>query len=194
MKRNLAAIPFRKLRAGATAVEFAVVVPILLMTIWAGIIFARANMVRHTVENAAYVATRTVIVPGATKAEAIQRAEDMLSVLDIRNAQITFDPSEIQEDTLFVTTEITVPMNENSWGLSNYMKNAVFFGTSTLRTERAPSTQAKGLPAVLNPPPPPPANPKPPAVSPPAIPPTPSKPAPPPSTPPPAPQPPKVKL
>ena len=40
-------------RAGATAVEFAVVVPILLLTIWAGITFVRANMIRHTVENAA---------------------------------------------------------------------------------------------------------------------------------------------
>ena len=139
-------------RAGATAVEFAVVVPILLLTIWAGITFVRANMIRHTVENAAYVASRAVIVPGATQEEAIEEAQRLLGVLGIRDAEITFDPSVIEEDTLFVTTEISVPMQNNSWGMNRFMKDAMFFGSSTLRTERTPAQQVNGLPTVIDPP------------------------------------------
>ncbi len=167
MKKNPTAKPIMARRAGATAVEFAVVVPILLLTVWAGITFVRANMIRHTVENAAYVASRAVIVPGATQEEAIAQAERLLGILGIEDATITFDPNVIEEDTLFVTTEISVPMQNNSWGLNRYMKDAVFFGSSTLRTERAPAQQVTGLPSEVAPPQPAaPPQPQPPAPTP----------------------------
>jgi hypothetical protein len=168
MKIISTAKPSMARRTGTATVEFAVVVPILLLTIWAGITFTRANMIRHTVENAAYTASRAVIVPGATQEEAIEQAQKLLAVLGIRDAVITFNPDVIEENTLFVTTEISVPMSNNSWGLKRFMNDAVFFGSSTLRTERTPAQQVNGLPTVVDPPEPPerPERPEPPTAPP----------------------------
>ena len=54
----------QRLRRGATAVEFAIVLPILLTFVWAAFEFTRWAMIRHVADNAAYEAARCVIVPG----------------------------------------------------------------------------------------------------------------------------------
>ncbi len=168
----------RSPRRGVSTVEFALIAPFVFLIIIAGIEFVRANVIRHTAENAAYAASRTVIVPGASKQEAIDRANDVLALAGVIDAVITFDPETIEEDTIFVSTNITIPMNTNSWGLSSFLKDARIEAETTLRTERAPVVQAQVLPTILNSPPPPPPPPLPP-------PPPPSSPPPPPPLPPP---------
>ena len=148
-------------RQGVTAVEFAMVAPIVLITIFAGIEFVRANIIRHTIDNAAYAASRAVMVPGATKEEAIEKANALLSIVGISDAEIEFEPETIGEDTQFVSTTISVPMAKNSWGVSSLFGNSVLTGSSTVRTERAPNIQSQSLPTVLNPPPEPEPEPEP---------------------------------
>ena len=53
-------------RAGATAVEFAIVAPIFFLIMLASFEFSRLNVIRHTADNAAYEAARHAMVPGAT--------------------------------------------------------------------------------------------------------------------------------
>ena len=144
----------RPVRQGATAVEFAMISPILFICIFAGVEFVRANIIRHTAENAAFCASRTVMVPGATKAEAIEKANAVLAMAGVRDAEITFTPEVIDETTTHVSTEISVPMNQNSWGLGAFMKDRAIIAEATMRTERSPVVQAQALPTILNPPPP----------------------------------------
>ena len=147
---------FPRTRRGVTAVEFAMVAPMFFMAMFAGIEFVRANIIRNSAENAAYIASRMVIVPGATKAEAIAKAEAMMNLAGARNIEVTFIPDIINEDTPFVSTEIRIPMNENSWGGAMFFRDSSIRATSRLRTERTPLVQARSLPSILNPPPPPP--------------------------------------
>jgi len=146
IKKTLAPQPKR----GVTAVEFSLVAPIVLLTIFAGVEFVRTNVIRHTVQNASYAASRAVMVPGASKSEAIAEANSLLSLVGITDAQIVFEPSTITEETRFVTTRISIPMAANSWGLSELFGDGILVGESVLRTERAPNVQAQALPTMVS--------------------------------------------
>jgi len=142
-----------KNRQGTTAVEFALISPVLFLIVFAGIEFARANIVRQTAANASYAASRAVIVPGGTKEQAIQRAEQILSMAGISNAVITISPDTITQDTASITAAVSVPMNANSWGISLFMQNRSIEAETELITERVPLIQATALPSNNVPPP-----------------------------------------
>lgn len=102
-------------RRGASSVEFAIVLPILLLFVGASIEFTRLAMVRHVTDNASYEAARWVIVPGASEQEARDRALAVLDTLGLQNATITISPSPIEEDTSAVTVRVVVPLDDNRW-------------------------------------------------------------------------------
>ena len=64
-------------RHGAATVEFAVVLPLLVLLVFGSVELTRGLMLRHSADNAAYEAARTAIVPGATAEEAITRATEL---------------------------------------------------------------------------------------------------------------------
>jgi Flp pilus assembly pilin Flp len=144
---------FKNKRTGATAVEFALISPILFLTVFASIEFVRANILKHTASNATYVATRSVIVPGGSKEVAIAKANEVLAMAGIRDAIIEISPDEITQETSAVTTKISIPMNSNSWGTAFFMKNRSITSETQLMTERAPIIQAAALPSQQPPPP-----------------------------------------
>lgn len=198
-----------KTRTGATAVEAALVIPIILLFVFGGIEVVRLNVVRHTARNAAYEATRSAIIPGGSADQAQATADEILAICGIQGATVTVEPSPILEETQFVTTRVSVPMASNSWGLAMFAGDATLDFETTLRTERNPVSQAKAIEENTkkfneknNPPPPPPVDPPspPPVTNPPPPqtppgPPTPPPPtSPPPSNPPPPPSPPPVLL
>ena len=97
-------------RSGATAVEFALVVPILLLFVFTALEFSRANMLRNTIENAAFEGARQGIIPGATASDAKTAAEDLVNSLQINDSTVTVSPSTIVASTEFVTVTVTAPM------------------------------------------------------------------------------------
>lgn len=123
-------------RIGATTVEFAIVSPIFFLIVFTMFEFARLNVIRHTADNAAYEAARTAIVPGATAAEATAKANELLSILGTRGANITVSPSVISENTPEVTIEIDIPMGQNGWVAPKFTSGRTLHAESTLRTER----------------------------------------------------------
>ncbi|HBJ33998.1 MAG TPA: pilus assembly protein TadE [Planctomycetaceae bacterium] len=145
-------------RPATIAVEFALVAPVIILLFFATVDFVRYNLLRHTASNAAYEAARHVIVPGASRAEAEEKARHVLALLAIQGAQITILPSVITEETSTVQVDIAIPVDNNSWGLAHYFSNQTLLVTSLLRTERAPMVQASSLP---EPPPPVAAEPEP---------------------------------
>lgn len=132
----------RAARRGATLVEFALVLPLIMLFFTASIEFFRLNQIRHVADNAAYEACRHVMVPGANQQEAIDRAQAMLRIVGIRNAQVTINPSTIAESTTEVTVTVGVPTQGNTWIFPQFAGNRVIGSSSTLVTERIAAIQA----------------------------------------------------
>jgi Flp pilus assembly protein TadG len=127
----------RHSRRGATLVEFALTVPIFLLFLMAAFEFGWMNVLRHTADNAAYEAARTAMVPGATAAEAVAKATNLLSVVGARGASVTVTPSILTSATDQVTVDIAIPMNRNGLVVPRFAKGKSIRASSTLRTERA---------------------------------------------------------
>ncbi|TWT80986.1 TadE-like protein [Planctomycetes bacterium CA13] len=96
-------------------VEFAITVPILFLFFFASFEFCRAAMIRHTVDNAVYEATRTAMIPGATADEAENIAESIMASLGVTNVSVIVTPGTIERDTAEVTVRVSVPMSGNSY-------------------------------------------------------------------------------
>src|SRR3954462_9404815 len=100
-------------RRGVALVEFALTVPILFLFVLAAFEFGWLNVLRHTADNAAYEAARAAMVPGATAAEAIAKANSILHVVGARQATVTVTPTSITNETEQVTVAIDIPMKFN---------------------------------------------------------------------------------
>ncbi len=137
-----------KLRKGAHSVEFAIVLPMMMLLFASGIEFARINMLRHLAENASYEAARHIIVPGATVAEAEAKANAILSVMRVTGASLTVSPNPVLETTGMVSVKVTFPANKNLCMVPAFSKKLKFESETTLLTERGPMQQVQAINAI----------------------------------------------
>lgn len=100
---------------GVTVVEFALVAPIVFALFFGAIEFSRVNMLRHSIETAAYDGCRAAIIPGATAQDAIDRCNEILNAASATNATVTITPSTITPNTTNVTVTVDLPLNDNTW-------------------------------------------------------------------------------
>lgn len=100
-------------RRGALSIEIALCLPILLLFLVACYETARANMILHATESAAYEAARVGIVPGAQEQEIRNAAKFILSSVGIKDFSIKVSPKNIKPDTRKVKVEVTVPFRAN---------------------------------------------------------------------------------
>lgn len=135
----------KKRRSGATVVEFALALPVVLLFFWASLEFGRAAIIQHAVDNAAYEACRIVIVPGGTNAEATTAANNILKTFSIKGATVTVTPNPITEATAQVTCQVSAPASSSMWGTPRFFSGKVLTGKSTLIAERTTSLQATVL-------------------------------------------------
>lgn len=193
-------------RRGVAAVEFAVVAPLAFLLFFAAYEFSRMNMIRHTLEMAAYEGARRGMVPGATAQDATKRAQQVLSAIGTRSANIVVTPSQLTAQSPTISVDISVPLDDNSWVVPNFLRGIILERTFTLARENVtlapdgPPTPEPPTPPVTptpkpKPPPPTPFKP-PPKVNPPPVNPSPTprpnprpnpRPTPPPPSPPPGP-------
>lgn len=96
-------------------------IPVLFAIFFGSVEITRLNMLRHTIENAAYEGARQGIVPGATADSARTAALAALAAIDVRDAVVTVDPPVILASTPRVTVGIQVPIARNSWGTSSFV-------------------------------------------------------------------------
>ena len=135
-------------KSGKPLFEFAMTFT-LLVGLGIGLIeLARINGIRQAADNAAYEAARTAAAPGATAAEAIARAENLLASAGISGASVTVSPSPIAEDSPTVTVEVKAPYRGNSWLPRSITEHRNISRAATLMTERAPVIQAKAIVAA----------------------------------------------
>lgn len=123
-----------QIRRAMVTVEFAMVAPVFFTFVFAGIEFARANMIRNSVQNAVYEGARTGIVPGATNAECISATQSLLSTVGIAQSDIMVTPANLSNADA-VTVAVTAPLS----GTNGYVFPNFFLGksiTSSITLER----------------------------------------------------------
>ncbi|TWT39150.1 TadE/TadG family type IV pilus assembly protein [Blastopirellula retiformator] len=123
-------------RTGAALVELAFAGPILFMFILACFEFGRLTMIRHTADNAAYEAARYAMVPGATSAEAVDKATQLLATVGARKVEVDVNPKVLAPETKTITVTVRVPIAGNSWVAPKYFSSYAIEATSHLATER----------------------------------------------------------
>lgn len=123
------------MRCGAVAVEFALVAPILFLFIFGIIEFARLNMLRNSLENAAYEGARRGVIPGATAAEAEAEARRILNAVSVSNAQVGVSPAIIVSTTPEITVTVKVPLNGAAWTFYFSSPSNVMTRSITLKRE-----------------------------------------------------------
>ena len=101
-------------RKGATAVEFALTLPVLMLMLFATYELTRVNMMLHTAEAAAYEGARLGIVPGATNAECEDAAQAMLATAGIKNAEVTINPSDLTSNSETVSITVSLSYHDNT--------------------------------------------------------------------------------
>ena len=106
-------------RQGATAVEFALVAPILFLLIFACIEFARIMMTISMIEQSAFEAARHVAVLGATADEGQELVRAELGILGINEAVVSVvglsngaEQTEINDNSDHISVNIVVPFND----------------------------------------------------------------------------------
>lgn len=122
-------------RTGAVTVEFALVAPILFLFIFGIIEFARLNMLRNTIENAAYEGARRGIVPGATISAIEARAREELGIININNASIDVTPAVIETNTPEISVTVSVPLSGAGWLFQLSQRSSVMSRSITLKRE-----------------------------------------------------------
>lgn len=132
----------RHVRQGATALEFAVVAPIVFGIIWITFEFMRVTMLQNLADVASYEAARVAMVPGAKIAEAEAEANKYMRYLGAREATIAvtaFSGSDTQDEiddfTSRVRVNVSIPVQSNVLILSRFFGNQSVDSTTSLGFE-----------------------------------------------------------
>jgi len=121
-------------RVGASIVEFAIVANILIVIVMTCIEFARMNMVRNLAQDAAYYAARQVMVPGATKTEAIAEAKSIMD--SMLSGGYTVDVDDFDFDSEDISVTVTVDLKQVALFIPMFLTNHEISTTATMRSER----------------------------------------------------------
>ncbi|TWT91813.1 TadE-like protein [Neorhodopirellula pilleata] len=115
-------------------VEFAIVSNVLIITIFTCMEFARMNMARNLMQDAAYYAARVAIVPGATPAEAEAEGNRIMGA--IFNQGFTVQCSPLSDDTEEVSVRVAVQLDEIALFTPMFLGGIELDTTAKMRTER----------------------------------------------------------
>ena len=135
-------------RNGATLVEFALVLPIIITFFFATVELSRVLMLQHTADTAAYEAAREGIVPGATSGEVIVVADEMLDSAGIEQASVDVTPDQILEETALITVNVEIPVSDNSWIAPHFFFGGSVTSEVSLFCERSPIIRLTGIPKI----------------------------------------------
>jgi Flp pilus assembly protein TadG len=115
-------------RDGAAAVEFAVVVPVLIILVFGMIEFSRLMMVEQVLDNAAREGCRRAVLNTATTSDVNTVVTNYLNNSGISGESITVspDPSTASAGTA-ITVTVSVPFSSVSW-----LPHPMFLGGATL--------------------------------------------------------------
>ncbi|MEZ6055651.1 MAG: pilus assembly protein [Planctomycetaceae bacterium] len=125
------------IRRGAITVEFALVLPLLLLFTFAAVEFSRINMIVNTMENACYEAARRGIIPGGTTQTVREKANSIMRAIGAAETVVTVTPTNIVSGTTEVTVTIDLPLDQNAWVIGAFSSGKVLTRTCTLARENS---------------------------------------------------------
>lgn len=104
-------------RIGASAVEFAMIAPLMLTFTFALVELGRLMLVKQTATHATREGARVAVRPLADSDEVVQRVNEELSLMGIEGATVEVVPALVQnaEPGTQVTVRVTVDIASVSW-------------------------------------------------------------------------------
>ena len=122
---------------GTSAVEMAVVAPVLVAILLGMIECARVGQATQLLTTAARAGCRVAVLPGATETGVQAQVNSVLSGSGISAASVTPTPSNWQTLTSgsAVTVTISIPYKNISWIQSPFFSGATITATATLASE-----------------------------------------------------------
>lgn len=121
-------------RRGATMVEFAIIANLFMIMILTCMEFARMNMARNLMQDAAYFGARHAVVPGATQAEAIEAAESVLESMLSNGYTVTV--SELNADAEEIDVTVEIDLAAVALFAPYFLPETTISTTANMRTER----------------------------------------------------------
>lgn len=120
---------------GAVAVEFAICVPLLFVLLFGCYEMARANLMKHAAESAAYEGARVGIIPGATQEEVRAATEFVMTSVGVGTFTVDVQNTVSEDEIERVTVDVAVPFNENFRLGTFFIDDPTFRGQCTLKRE-----------------------------------------------------------
>jgi len=130
----------RRLRSqasrGAVAVEFAICVPLLFVLLFGCYEMARANLMKHAAESAAYEGARVGIIPGASEEEIREATQFIMTSVGVSTFTVDVQ-NTVSEDgeSEQVVVDVGIPFNENFRMGTFFIDDPTFRGQCALKRE-----------------------------------------------------------
>ncbi len=130
--------PTPNTRRGAAVVEFAIVLPLLLLLILGAVEMGRGVMVQHILEESARAGCRVATMDNPTKQEVLDIVDLAMERARIENYTVTIDPdppgSATYKDAVIVS--VSVPYDEISWlSGTEFLSGQTLMGTCVMPSE-----------------------------------------------------------
>ncbi len=125
-----------QVRKGVVAVEFAMTAPLLFVLLCAAVEFSRINMIRNSVDNAAYEGARRGIVPGATTDDVREATQRVLDIVYVRGATLRVTPAVLGPQVSQVTVSVDIPIRSNGWIAPMFFNEGSLTSSCTLAREQ----------------------------------------------------------
>lgn len=122
-------------RKGASAVEFALVFPLVLMFFTGLIAFSQAILLRDTAQHAAYEGARKGMTIDATNEEVVAETIEFLRVMRIKNPSVQVTPAIITSTTENVSVTIRIPFRDNAWIAAGFVPENWTMGADVTLTK-----------------------------------------------------------
>ena len=113
----------------------ALVLPLVFTFTFAVVEFSRVNMILNTMENACYEGARKGITPGASASDASTETQRLLDILGVTGETITVTPAAILSTTETVTVSVDVPLQQNTYAITNFFTGITVTRSCTLNRE-----------------------------------------------------------
>lgn len=108
-------------RRGATAVEFAVTFPLIMVLFLGMLVITQAFTLRDTMQHAAYEGVRKGLLLDATSQDCKDAVQEFTDAMRIKGVTTTIVPANISNATKEITVKVEVPLNKNAWAVASFL-------------------------------------------------------------------------
>ena len=134
-------------REGATAVEFAFIVPVVILLICGSIELGRTVMVQHILEEAARAGCRVATLESGTKQDVRDVVDEVMSGSSVSTYTVSMNPDPPLNMSRFdpVTVWVSTNYSDVSWISFRFMTGKSMTGTCVMAAEEEINTKSRKM-------------------------------------------------